>query len=75
MSGQVRLGNLITYDTNTGSLWLQETGEALEGPMKGKKLSFLDDKQWQKRVRWDEWKKLYPATLVLHCNHCAGEAK
>jgi hypothetical protein len=71
----VRLGNLITYDTNTGSLWLQETGEALEGPMKGRKLSFLDDKQWQKRVRWDAWRKAHPGTRVLHCDHCAGEAK
>ena len=75
MSGQVRLGNLITYDTNTGSLWLQESGEALAGPLKGKKLSFLDEKQWQKRVRWDQWKLMHPNTRVLHCDHCAGQAK
>jgi hypothetical protein len=68
----VRLGNLITYDTNSGSLWLQETGEALDGPMKGRKLDFLDEQQWEKRVRWDVWSKQHPHSMVLFCEHCEG---
>ena len=65
MSGQVRLGNLIVYDTKSSSYWLQETGKALAGPLKGKTLPTLDEKQWQQRVRWDEWVKLHPNTQVL----------
>ena len=33
VSGMVRNGNLVMYDKQTGSLWLQETGEALEGEL------------------------------------------
>lgn len=69
----MRLGNLIAYDTNSDSLWLQETGEALEGPMKGKRLDFLNREQWQERVRWDEWRKIHPSTLVMVCDHCAQQ--
>ncbi len=70
VSGQVRLGNLIAYDTKTNTLWLQETGKALEGPQKGKTLPPLDESQWKKRVRWDEWRKEHPNSLVMVCDHC-----
>lgn len=46
-------------------LWLQETGEALDGPMKGKILPSLQDPNWKERVRWDAWRKAHPDTLVL----------
>jgi hypothetical protein len=65
VSGKVRLGNLIAYDSQTGSEWLQETGEALEGPMKGRRLATLEGDFWKKQVRWDEWLRQHPQTLVL----------
>ena len=70
VSGKVRNGNLVMYDQETGSLWLQETGQALEGKMKGKALSELPADEYTHRIRWDEWKKLHPDTLVLDCGHC-----
>lgn len=53
------------YDEETGSLWLQETGESLEGKMKGKALRELPPSQVKLRIRWEEWKRLHPDTLVL----------
>ena len=41
------------------------TGEVLKGPMKGRKLPALDDNCRTKQVRWDEWLKQHPTTLVL----------
>ena len=65
VSGAVKDGNLVMYDEETGSLWLQRTGESLEGPMKGTALRELPESQVNQRVRWDEWKRLHPHTLVL----------
>ena len=39
VSGKVRDGNLIMYDRETGTLWQQLSGEALEGPQRGKSLN------------------------------------
>ncbi len=70
VSGKVKNGNLVMYDKETGSLWLQETGKALDGEMKGKALKELPANQYSRRIRWDEWKKLHPDTLVMDCHHC-----
>jgi hypothetical protein len=53
--------NWVMKDRETGSLWQQGTGEAFEGPMKGKRLpmvSFL-------LTTWEEWRRLHPDTLAL----------
>jgi len=70
VSGQVRLGNLIMFDTKTGSTWLQETGKSIEGERKGQRLTPMSPEEWKERIRWDEWKKLHPETKVLVCDHC-----
>jgi hypothetical protein len=75
VSGQVRLGNLIMYDTQTGSTWLQETGKALEGERQGQCLTDLKPEEWKARVRWDEWKALHPGSKVLVCDHCDKAGK
>ena len=72
VSGKVRLGNLVAYDAETGTEWLQETGKALEGPLEGKTLAPLDAENWNERVRWDEWQGQHPETQVLVCGHCEG---
>jgi hypothetical protein len=70
VSGQVRLGNLVMYDTKTGSHWLQETGRSIEGERQGQCLTQMKPDDWQDRVRWDEWKQSHPDTKVLACEHC-----
>jgi hypothetical protein len=75
VSGQVRLGNLIMYDTKSGSTWLQETGKAIEGERQGQCLTAMKPEEWKDRIRWDEWKKLHPDTKVLACEHCDKAGK
>ncbi len=70
VSGQVRLGNLIMVDTETGSTWLQETGKSLTGERKGQCLTELKPEEWEARVRWDQWKQEHPDGKVLFCEHC-----
>ena len=73
VSGKVKNGNLIMYDTESESLWHQATGEALEGELKGKILKEISSQQCTKKIRWDEWKKQHPDTLVMVCGHCDDE--
>ncbi len=70
VSGQVKDGNLVMYDQKTGSLWLQRTGEALEGKLRGQALEELHQSQYDAGIRWDEWTAKHPDTKVLHCEHC-----
>lgn len=70
VSGKVRNGNLVMYDDKTGTLWLQETGAALEGPLVGKSLRELPRESYEPGIRWDEWRSKHPESKVLHCEHC-----
>ncbi len=49
------------YDRQTGTLWSQLLGEAVDGPLKGTKLEFLP--AWQ--TTWEDWKTTHPDTLAL----------
>ena len=71
VSGKLVDGNLVMYDRETDSAWLQRNGEALEGALIGKTLEELPADQWT-LARWDEWKTKQPNTLVLTCAHCDG---
>ncbi len=70
ISGQVKDGNLVMYDKKTGSLWLQRTGEALEGDLQGQVLEELPKSQYDAGMRGAEWLAKHPKTKVLHCEHC-----
>lgn len=70
VSGQVRLGNLVMFDKESDSNWLQETGLSIAGEKKGMSLPVLPAEQWQRKVRWDEWKEKHPDSQVLYCDHC-----
>ncbi len=70
VSGQVQDGNLVMYDEQTESLWLQRSGEALDGSLKGFELKELPESQYKPGIRWDEWLANHPDTKVLHCDHC-----
>lgn len=61
VSGKLIMNNLVMYDRQTGSLWLQISGEGIEGRFKGANLDQISHTQ----TTWSAWQKLHPDTLVL----------
>jgi hypothetical protein len=59
---------LVMYDRASSSLWTQITGEAVAGPMKGRKLDELPSEM----TTWRVWKAKHPDTLVLDKPPLAG---
>jgi hypothetical protein len=53
--------NFLMQDEQTGSWWQQVTGEALFGPLKGKRLDLV----FHDEVSFGVWKKEHPDTRVL----------
>src|SRR5687767_7603176 len=53
--------NEVQKDAETGSSWQQATGEAIDGPLKGTRLTLYPSV----RTTWAEWRKRYPDTRVL----------
>jgi Protein of unknown function (DUF3179) len=53
--------NFIMRDRETGSWWQQVSGEALQGPLKGKKLKLVAYEE----MSFDLWKQEQPGTRVL----------
>ena len=53
--------DMVMYDHQTGSYWFQVMGEAIVGPLTGKRLKPLASRT----ATWTEWKKLHPDTKVL----------
>jgi hypothetical protein len=45
----------------TGTSWQQATGEAIDGPLKGTRLTLYP----AIRTTWAEWRRRYPHTMVL----------
>ena len=52
---------LVMYDRQTGSLWSQILGEAIEGEMQGASLDFFPS--WM--TTWSDWTTRHPDTLAL----------
>ena len=50
------------YDHQTRSLWSHITGEAIQGPLKGKRLKLLVS---MPQIAWKTWQLNYPGTRVL----------
>ena len=50
------------YDHQTRSLWSHITGEAVRGPLKGKRLTPLAA---MPQISWETWRQNYPKTRVL----------
>ena len=74
VSGKLVDGNLVMYDRETDSLFLQASGEGLEGELAGETLQELDEESWG-LVPWGRWKIEHPDTLVLTCAHCEGRGE
>ena len=53
--------NEVQKDLETGTSWQQATGEAIDGPLKGTRLTLYP----VVRTTWAEWRKRYPHTMVL----------
>jgi hypothetical protein len=68
VSGKLIRNVLVMYDRQTGSLWSQLLGEAIDGDMIGASLSFLPS--WM--MAWDEWKAMHPDTVALDKNGRRG---
>lgn len=74
VSGKLVDGNLVMYDRETDSLFLQATGKGLEGELAGETLQELAKESWGV-VPWGQWKSEHPDTLVLTCAHCEGRGE
>jgi hypothetical protein len=61
VSGLLYKSNLLMYDRQTESLWLQVKREAVTGPLTGTRLKKLPSTI----TTWKKWRKRYPATKVL----------
>ena len=62
VSGKLWRDALLMYDHQTRSLWSHITGEAIEGPLKGKQLKPLAS---MPQIAWKTWMTNYPNTSVL----------
>jgi hypothetical protein len=67
--------NMVMADVETGSLWSQLLGRAMEGPLEGKEL----DPIAATLTDWKTWKAEHPETTLLafdkwgrHCRSAAG---
>jgi hypothetical protein len=61
-SGALWEASLVMRDKETDSWWSIITGDAVGGNLEGEK---LDELPVSEKVRWGEWKKRHPDTLVL----------
>ena len=61
VSGKLIMNGLVMYDRETGSLWSQVTGQAVDGRLKGEELTILPALQ----TTWERWLSDHPNTLVL----------
>ena len=60
-TGKVYNNNTVLKDAETGSLWLQATGQAVQGSWIGESLSVIPSQM----MAWKDWKDAYPSGLVL----------
>jgi hypothetical protein len=75
LSGETIDDNMVMEDTDTGSKWLQLTGEAIAGPLKGHRL----DQFAAIWTDWKTWRAAHPAStgprlprLVENYQHHTG---
>jgi len=61
VSGLLYRSNVLMYDLQTESLWLQVKRQAVTGPMTGTKLSIFPSTI----TTWKKWKTKHPDTTVL----------
>ncbi len=70
VSGKLIRNVLVMYDRQTGTLWSQLLGEAVEGELIGTKLEFLPSVV----TTWEDWKTQYPDTLAIQKGRLTGDS-
>lgn len=68
VSGKLIMNVLVMYDRQTDSLWSQLLGKAVDGPLSGTELAFVESLQ----TTWADWKELYPNSLALRKSFRGG---
>jgi hypothetical protein len=72
VSGLLQHDNLVLYDRETDSLWSQNAGAAIRGPLVGTELSLVPSTL----TTWSEWRAAHPGGEVLlpppHSNTVSG---
>ena len=63
--------NEVQKDAETGTSWQQATGEAIDGPLKGMRLTLYP----VVRTTWTEWRKRYPHTRNAYGLCLEGQLK
>ena len=61
-SGALKESSLVMRDLETDSWWSIMTGDAIGGELEGTRLEELPVGE---KVRWEEWRRRHPDTLVL----------
>ena len=61
MSGKLWHGVLVMFDRDTGSLWTQLDGRAIQGDLAGERLEHMPSMY----TTWAAWKEAHPDSLVL----------
>jgi len=61
VSGMLFRDGLVMYDRETDTLWTQVDGRAIKGGLRGQTLKIVPSIH----ATWNEWKLLYPQSLVL----------
>ena len=69
VSGKLIRNVLVMYDRQTGTLWSQLLGEAVEGELLGTKLEFLPSII----TSWEDWKTQHPDTLAIRTGGFSGD--
>jgi len=61
VSGLLYRSDMLMFDRDSESLWLQITGRAVSGPRIGQRLDLYPSRL----LTWSEWRALHPTTSVL----------
>ncbi len=61
VSGKLIRNTLVMYDRETGSLWSQLLGQAVDGPLAGTSLEYVP----AVHTTWADWRRQHPNTLAL----------
>lgn len=62
VSGKYFKSNMLIYDKETKSLWMQANGMAIKGQKTGEQLKLYQEFE---NITWADWKNKYPDTLIL----------
>jgi len=62
VSGQLWKRSMVMLDEETGSLWSHILGEAMEGPLAGRRLAAIPCEV----MTWEAWREAHPHTTVVN---------